>query len=83
MNNFQILLNKYIKIKGSQNTLIDQVQQILKNDFNISINKDVISVYDKTIHLNISPLQRHEIHIQKDKIISLLKKEGFLVEDIN
>jgi len=86
LNKIKDILKKYKQIKPKEKNIRVACISVLSDIFNKTVVSESISVNRNIIYLKIHPTFKHEIYLQKDKIISLINKklsqEESLIKDI-
>ena len=76
LKRFDVLINN----KEFQFVLI---QETLKEILKIEISKNQIKINGNDVYLDIKPIYKNEIFLNKEKIISLLKEKSLNKKDLN
>ena len=76
------LLINFNKLINNEELKVFLIQSAIKEVVNIDIKKEKIKFKNNTLYLDINPIYKNEIFLNKDKILlSLEKKDG--IKNIN
>jgi len=86
LNRIKDLLRKYKQIKPKDNEIKAVCVSVLSDLFGKIVPTESISVNRNIIYIKIHPTFKHEIYLQKNKVINLINKklpqEESLIKDI-
>lgn len=68
------LLLKFNDILLSKESKVKSVQDVLNQTIGLEVKKEDIRIKNNTVYLNIKPIYKNEIFINKEKIVSILEK---------
>ena len=66
------LLAKFDNLLVSEEVKLQSILNILERVIGIKIKKEDIKIKNSTVYLNIKPIYKNEIFLQREKIFSLL-----------
>lgn len=84
MWNISRYLHKFKNLTPKQDEVRESIINILKEDYNIEIDKENISYRNKKVFISTHPLIKNEIFINKKKLLDRIKEKNvYKVEDIH
>lgn len=69
------LLSRFNNLLLSEERKIDVIKKIISNLLKIEIKKEEIKIKNNIIYLNIKPIYKNEVFINREKIYLSFKKE--------
>jgi len=82
MNLIKELLSKYQSLKVTNQDLKDQLILLIKNKTQFTLSNNQIKINNQTIYLQVPPIIKTEVLINKQELLHLLQEQGFNVLDI-
>jgi hypothetical protein len=82
MDDLSRYLKKFKVLLGDKTEEKRLVQKIIKEVCAADLSLETIAIKDMKINLKVSPVMRTEIALNKKKILSLLKEQGFSATDV-
>ncbi len=76
MKNLSDYLIRFKKVLFDKTSEIRVIQKVFKDLYGVDILDSQITIQGKIIFLSTSPLLKNKIFLSKEKIVSLLQKEG-------
>lgn len=82
MNLIKELLSKYQSLKVTNQVLKDQLILLIKNKTQFTLSNNQIKINNQAIYLQVPPIIKTEVLINKQELLHLLQEQGFNVLDI-
>ncbi len=82
MNLIKELLSKYQSLKVTNQDLKDQLILLIKNKTQFTLSNNQIKINNQAIYLQVPPIIKTEVLINKQELLHLLQEQGFNVLDI-
>jgi hypothetical protein len=82
MNLIKELLSKYQSLKVTNQDLKDQLILLIKNKTQFTLSNNQIKINNQTVYLQVPPIIKTEVLINKQELLHLLQEQGFNVLDI-
>ncbi len=76
------LLSKFNKLLSNKEIQISLIQETLKEILSLDVSKDKIKIINNDIFLEIKPIYKNEIFINKDKILKSLEEKALKNKNI-